>query len=177
MSQSACSRLARRPTPTAFRRAAALECGAAEKRIERHRGFSAGRAIAPPAIPSSCARRNLWLASPSRIVEHEQDDASTPRSRVAREGFEQRRETFRHSSGGFDTPLEMFGRPPQVPSRPLTSGRPYFLGRAFSSARLSSRTLTRGSPKIPRLRAVMWRSTRAAICSGGAPRALATRGA
>ena len=53
--------------------------------------------------------------------------------------------------------------------------RSYFLGKASSSARLSSKTLTRGSPKIHRLRGVTCCSTRAAIRAVATPRALATR--
>jgi len=51
----------------------------------------------------------------------------------------------------------------------------YLPGNASSKAMFSSRTLTRGSPKIQRLRGVTCFRTRAAICSGGTPRALATR--
>jgi hypothetical protein len=46
------------------------------------------------------ARRNLWLASPSGIVEHQQDNAANARFGLAREGFEQRLEQrLRHAVG------------------------------------------------------------------------------
>ena len=62
--------------------------------------LEAGRAIPPPAIPPSFARRNLWLASPSGIVEDQQDNASDAGFGLAREGFEQRLEEWlRHAVG------------------------------------------------------------------------------
>src|SRR5271166_5871597 len=51
------------------------------------------------------------------------------------------------------------------------------LGYARCSARFRASTLTRGSPKILRLRGVMCRSTSALIWAIGTPRALATRAA
>ena len=50
-----------------------------------------------------------------------------------------------------------------------------FTDKSRCSARFKSRTFTRGSPKMRRLRPVIWLSRRALISAGGTPRARATR--
>ena len=55
------------------------------------------------------------------------------------------------------------GQAPELPRPRAVSPWSHAPEKSFSSSRLSSRTLTRGSPKIPRLREVVCRETSAAI--------------
>jgi hypothetical protein len=65
--------------------------------------------------------------------------------------------------------------PPAARLRLSPKAGGHLAANVFSRSRLSSSTLTLGSPKTQRLRDVVWRSTSVAILSCDMPRAFATR--